>query len=308
MTEFRGVFPAIITPMDQQGELNEEVFRVVMEFNIQAGVDGFWVAGGTGESILLTDEENMRIAEIAADQNAGRINNIMHVGASTTRRAAMLAENAARIGVEAICAVPPFFYAVSDEAIVEHYRVIGAAAGLPLFAYNLPPATGVEITPDLMAKIQDGVPEIAGLKHSALNFGNIRAFRDMGLNCLSGDGPLMLAALATGASGCVDGPLCAAPELWVEVWKAYNEGDWERAETVQDKAASLYPAVVRNGYIGSIKAILSERLGVECGDARAPQLPLTAEQRASIRQEVERLQLDPVATARRHRTAEANTK
>ena len=295
MQEFRGVFPAIITPMDDQGEVNDEVFRAVMEFNIQAGVHGFWVAGGTGESILLTDEENMKIAEIAADQNGGRVKNIMHVGASTTKRAVMLAENAAKMGVEAVCAVPPFFYDVSDEAIVEHYRAIGAAAGLPLFAYNLPSSTGVEITPELMAKIQDGVPEVAGLKHSALDFTYIRDFHNMGLNCLSGSGPLMLSALAAGATGCVDGPLCAAPELWVEVWNAYNDGDWGRAEAVQHKAASIYPVVIENGYIGSIKAILSERLGVECGDARAPQLPLTAEQKGHIRREVERLQLVPVA-------------
>ena len=79
MSRFRGIFPAIITPMTSDGGLNEAAFREVMEFNIQAGVDGFWVAGGTGESILLTDEENRRIADISVDQNRGRIKNIMHV-------------------------------------------------------------------------------------------------------------------------------------------------------------------------------------------------------------------------------------
>ena len=70
----------MITPMTADGQLNESIFRQVMEFNIQAGVHGFWVAGGTGESVLLDDEENRRIAEIAVDQAQGRINNIMHVG------------------------------------------------------------------------------------------------------------------------------------------------------------------------------------------------------------------------------------
>ena len=84
MPEFRGVFPAIITPMTPDGRLHEEAFRDVMEFNIQAGVHGFWVAGGTGESVLLDDEENQRIAEIAADQARSRIANIMHVITSNT--------------------------------------------------------------------------------------------------------------------------------------------------------------------------------------------------------------------------------
>ena len=153
MPEFKGIFPAIITPMTRDGALNEAAFRQVMEFNIQAGVQGFWVAGGTGESVLLEDEENRRIAEIAADQSQGRIVNIMHVGAPTTLRAARLAEHAAKAGVEAICCVPPFFYRQSDDAVVEHYRVVAAAANLPFFVYNLPQSTNVEITPELMALV-----------------------------------------------------------------------------------------------------------------------------------------------------------
>ena len=152
MSKFRGLFPAIVTPMTAEGTLNERAFRQVMEFNIQAGVHGFWVAGGSGESILLDDAENRRIAEIATDQSGGRIANIMHVGAPTTARAAALAEHAANAGVEAICCVPPFFYRHDDESIVEHYRVVAAAADLPFFVYNLPQATGVEITPAPDAK------------------------------------------------------------------------------------------------------------------------------------------------------------
>ena len=107
MADFEGILPAIATPMGSDGRFNEAAFRRVMEFNIQAGVHGFWVAGGTGESVLLDDDENMAIAKAAADQNGGRVNNIMHVGAPTTLRAARLAENAAKAGVEAICCVPP---------------------------------------------------------------------------------------------------------------------------------------------------------------------------------------------------------
>ena len=150
------------------------------------------MAGGTGESVLLEDEENMRIAEIVADQSRGRIENIMHVGAATTKRATKLAEHAAKSGVEAICCVPPFFYRQSDEAIVEHYKAVGSAADLPLFVYNLPQSTGVEITPELLLKIQEGVPQLKGLKHSGLTFANVRAFNKMGLSCLIGNSLLML--------------------------------------------------------------------------------------------------------------------
>lgn len=278
MSKFQGVVPAIITPMTTAGSIHEEAFRAVMEFNIQAGVQGFWVAGGTGESVLLEDAENCRLAEIASDQNQSRINNIMHVGAPTTLRAARLAEHAAKAEVEAICCVPPFFYQRSDAEIVEHYRVVAAAADLPFFAYNVPGFTGKEISLDLMKKIQDGVPQLAGLKHSAVNQALVRDFADMGLSCLIGNSTLMLPALTLGATGCVDGPPNVAPELWVEIWQAFQDGDMARAAAAQQKATAVTQLVRSCGFkfhaVG--KALLSARLGIDCGGPRPPGQPLTS--------------------------------
>ena len=297
MAGFNGVYPALITPMTADGELNEAALREVLEFNIQAGVHGFWVAGGTGESVLLEDEENMRIAEIVSDQSRGRIENIMHVGASTTKRAVKLAEHAAKSGVEAICCVPPFFYRQSDEAIVEHYKAVGAAANLPLFVYNLPQATGVEVTPEMMQKIQDGVPQLKGLKHSAVTFANVRAFSNMGLQCLVGNAMLMLPALTIGASGCVDGPPNVAPELWVEIWNAYNDGDIHRAEAAQEKASQVTELVRSIGLHAGTKAILSERLGIDCGAPRPPGQPITPGQRTMMQQRLNELGIGRAAVA-----------
>lgn len=293
MKSFNGIFPAIITPMTADGQLNEDAFRQVMEFNIQAGVHGFWVAGGTGESILLDDAENRRIAEIASDQNQGRIANIMHVGAPTTARSAHLAEHAAKAGSEAICCVPPFFYGQSDKAIVEHYRVVAAAADLPFFVYNLPSATGVEITPDLMTSIQEHVPQLAGLKHSAPYIPYVKAFAEMGLSCLIGNSRLFLPALLIGATGCVDGPPNMAPELWVAIWRAYEAGDIPAARKAQEKASSAAEKLsVTSKFHGAIKAVLSQRLGIDCGEPRAPGEPLTAAERAHLANTVVALGLD----------------
>jgi N-acetylneuraminate lyase len=291
MSEFQGLYPAIITPLTDDDKLNEAAFRQVIEFNIQAGVHGFWVAGGTGESILLDDAENKRIAEIAVDQAQGRIKNIMHVGAPTTKRAARLAEHAAKAGVEAICCVPPFFYRRDAEAIAEHYRVVAAAADLPFFVYNLPNATGVEITPDLMQKIQDKVPQLAGLKHSALNFSYVRTFAKMDLACFIGNCRLMLPALTIGAVGCIDGPPNMAPELWVAVWEAYQAGDWERAQAAQDKATAVANMMHPYKFHAIIKTVLSQRLGIDCGNPRLPGQPLSEVERADLVQKLTELNL-----------------
>ena len=240
---------------------------------------------------MLDDEENQLLAEIVADQSRGRAINIMHVGAPTTVRAARLAEHAARSGVDAICCVPPFFYRRTDEEIAEHYRVVAAAADLPLLVYNLPYSTGVEITPAMMQKIQDSVPQLAGLKHSAMTFGNISAFAEMGLQCLIGNCRLMLPALISGATGCVDGPPNMFPEIWVELWDAYQDGDLERAKVAQRKAREMIEGIFQfgSGFHAVLKAVLSERLGIDCGGPRPPGSPMTAEQRAALRERLAEL-------------------
>ena len=293
MDTFEGILPAVITPNDVDGKLNEDALAKVLEFNLDAGVHGFWVAGGTGESVLLTDEENKRVASVTADVVKDRAKIIMHVGAPTTERSVALAEHAASVGCHAICCVPPFFYRRSDEEIVEHYRTVGAAADKPLFVYNLPSATGVEITPDLMRKIQDGVPQLRGLKHSALLFANIWTFAQMGLDCMTGSCLLMLPGLTVGASGCVDGPPNALPELWVAIWDAYQAGALDAAKQAQHRARVAWEtiSVPGKGFHATIKAAVSERIGVDCGPPRLPGTPLSIDERARLRDSLGQLAL-----------------
>ena len=297
MADFEGVYPALATPMTADGVLNESVLAQIVEFNIQAGVHGFWVAGGTGESILLSDEENARIAQITMEQAAGRAKIIMHVGASTTERAAGMAEEAAKHNVDAICCVPPFFYRRNDDEIAEHYRIVAAAADVPLFVYNLPSATGVEITPPLMQTIQDRVPQLKGLKHSAPAVPHVHTFSGMGLDCFIGNCRLMLPAMTIGATGCVDGPPNMLPELWIDIWEAYQARDLDRAEAAQKKASSAYDRLDEVGvaFHALVKGVLTERLGVDCGVPRPPGLPMTDEQRAAIGRIVSEMELAKAA-------------
>ena len=281
MPEFQGIYPALITPMTDEQELSEDALRKVIEFNIESGVHGFWVAGGSGESVVLDDEENQRIATIAVDQTAGRAKVIMHVGAAITRRAAVLATHAAKVWVDASCAVPPFFYPVGDQEVTEHYRVIASATSLPFFAYNLP-LTNVEITPALAARLQDRVPQFVGLKHSSAAFISVREFVSMGLTCFIGSCRLVLPALTMGAAGCVDGPPGCFPMPYLKIWDAFHRGDLESAATAQDQGTALCELFIRWPYIASAKALMSEQIGVDCGPPRAPTRALTADERVEL--------------------------
>ena len=133
-----------------------------------------------------------------------------------------------------------------------------------------------------MRKIRDGVPQLVGLKHSGPVLDDVREFANMGLACFVGNAKLMLPALTIGAIGCIDGPLNVAPELWVEIWDAYQAGDLARAEVAQDRASQLSDTIVEFGFPACIKAALGERLGIECGDPRPPQLPLTTKEQTAL--------------------------
>jgi dihydrodipicolinate synthase/N-acetylneuraminate lyase len=294
VAEFEGVVPALVTPMDSDGELDEKSLRKVIEFNVQSGVHGMWMAGGTGESILLTDEENGRIAQAAVDQVKGRAKIIMHVGAPTTTRAVKMATVAAHFGVDAICCVPPFFYPPGEDEVIDHFRQVAAAASLPFFAYNLPQCTGFTVTPEFVAKARERVPELIGLKHSSHNLYHLREFVRAGLTCFMGSGQMMLPAMTLGAAGCIDGPLCMAPELWLELWRAFHSGELERASKAQEHASRLTDLVWKHGNPRVEKAVLSWRLDIDCGDPRPPRLPFTEQQRSQVLAAVAQLGIRPV--------------
>ncbi len=294
--DFKGVYSAIITPYGRDGKLDEDVFRKVMEFDIQAGVDGFWVAGGAGESVYLTEEERIRLAELSVDQARGRAKIILHAGSWTTASTVRIAKGAKAAGVDAIASVPPLFYHPSDRSVVEYFKAVGAASGLPLFLYNWPGATGTEILPPLMDRIASEVPELAGLKHSVMNFAPLRIYaRSMGLTVFVGSSQMLLPALTLGAVGTIDGPPGVFPEEYVEVYRAYAACDLKRAEAAQERANKFHQFVWSGPYLEAyhavFKALLSARLGVDCGAPRPPLLPLSAAQKRDLLGQVSALGL-----------------
>jgi dihydrodipicolinate synthase/N-acetylneuraminate lyase len=282
--EFKGVFPANPTPVRSDGRINEEALRAIFEDNLSHGVGGFWVAGSTGEGPVMSDQQREATARIAGETISGKGLSIMHVGAISTESAAKGAKAAKDSGCDAICCVPPFFFKGNDQMTIDHYkRVADAADGLPFFVYNLPQLTQVEFTPELMEKAVEAVPSVVGLKHSATTFMNIRAFADMGLKCFSGNGAIPLPALTMGAVGTVDAPLSVAPWHYTELHDAWERGDLEAAQRLQDGTKKIVDVVRMFGAPAAVtKMILSERLGIDCGRPIPPVMDLTEEQRPVV--------------------------
>ena len=282
--EFKGVFPANPTPVKSDGRINEKALEKIIQDNLAHGVDGFWIAGSTGEGPVMSEVQRETTARIDGETISGRGLSIMHVGAISSESAAKGAKAARKYGCDAICCVPPFFFRGGDQMTIDHYKRVAAASdGLPFFVYNLPQLTQVEITPDLMEKIVDAVPNVVGLKHSAMNFGDIRLFADMGLKCFSGNGTLPLPALTMGAVGTVDAPLSLAPWHYAELYDAWERGDIETAQRLQDGVLEIVNVVRMFGAPAAVtKLILTERLGIDCGRPIPPVTDLTDEQRLVV--------------------------
>ncbi len=293
MGQFRGVYPPIITPFDHTGKINETAYRKVVDYLIDAGVQGFWTCGGSGEGVLLSDDELKRMADLTVEAVKGRVKIIFHVGGPTTRRAVEVAKYAATAGVDAICSVPSYFYGTDDASVVAHLQAIGEATDLPLFFYNLPQSTGVIITPALMDKLLAAIPTAAGIKHSYHDLGYLRYFVELNnsqLDVFVGNLHLFLPALTLGASGCISTPLW--PQHYLAVWKSFQDGDISAAQKHQRALSQMHDPFLKGDYpwLGAIKFILSETIGIDCGEPRRPNLPLTNEQKERIRKKLQELQ------------------
>ena len=289
--EFKGVFPAPPTPVTDDGRINEKALRALLEDNIAHGCGGFWMAGSTGEGPVLNEAQRDAAANISAESCKGRALVIMQVGALSTATAVKAAKASRAAGCAAVCCLPPLFFRTSERSIIDYYKAVAEAAGdLAFFVYNLPQLTQVEFFPALMEKLKREIPTLQGLKHSAQDFTQIRAFADMGLTCFSGNGALALPALTMGAVGTIDAPLCLAPWHYSQLFRAWDAGNFKLAQSLQDEVRKYVDLVWMFGAPADVcKVVLSARLGVDCGRSIPPVNRLTDQERREVLRAAERL-------------------
>ena len=281
----RGILPALLTPMDDAGAVvNHHTLRRLVELHIASGVNGFFVCGGTGEGLLLTPDEREAVLETVVAAAAGRVKIIAHVGALDTATAERLAAHAAGLAVDAVAAVPPFYFRVDDEALYEHYRLIGAAAaGVPVYLYNIPSATGVEITARTMETLIKN-PAVRGIKYSAYNLYDMRNIAELApgeITVLSGFDEVCLAALVMGAHGAIGSTYNVLPATFAALYQAVQAGDLAGAQELQFRANRVIKALLSVPMIAGLKALLSAS-GLDCGGPRRPQRPITAAEREHL--------------------------
>ncbi len=278
-----GFFPALITPFTADNQINEDVFTQLMRRLIGQGAKGFLVGGSSAECLLLSHEERVRTFELAGELR-GETRLMASVAAIGTDEAIAYAKSAAAAGHHALISTPPFYYRFGMAGIAGYFRDIRAAVDLPLYLYNFPGNTGIEIDinhPDIRAMLTDGT--IAGVKQTSLNLSQLERMRDMNpdLVLYGGYDEVYLGARILGADGAIGSTFNFTLPLFMKIEQAYAQRDIAAAQALQARANAIMQALVSCGLFPSIKYVLQAQ-GLDVGVCRRPFATLSEEQKRVI--------------------------
>ena len=300
-TTFSGIIPPIVTPLTLEGEVDTKSLERLLSLQIEAGVDGLFVLGSSGEVGYLTDAQRAQVVQTAIGHVGGQVPVLVGVNDMTTNRVIAVAEQAREAGADAIVATAPF-YAITDAAeTATHFRSIHAAVDLPLFAYDVPVRVHSKLNPAMLVELgREGV--IAGVKDSSGDDVSFRMLlrQSAGLEnfaVFTGHEVVVDGCLLMGASGAVPGLANVDPHGYVRLWRAAQAGDWAAAKAEQDRLTDLFsiveaptPGRVSAGAagLGAFKTALALR-GVTTGNTMcAPMLSLDESETATIKVVLER--------------------
>jgi N-acetylneuraminate lyase len=272
MSEFKGIYCAILTPFGDDEELAIERLGGLLDYLYDAGISGVYASGSTGEGVFLTVEERMRLAEYCMESSEGRGQVIVHVGAMTTRDSCRLAEHAGRIGADGISSLPPLYFQYTVSEVKAHYAEIAGACGLPLFAYHIPHLVNFSVTVDLMRELLE-IPTVRGLKFTDSNLYEERKmleqFGGEGFTLFHGMDQTLLAALVMGAEAAIGGTYNVMARLFVRLYRAWKAGEIGQARELQYRAAAVIPVLQQVSILPAIKQLLAAR-GIDLGRCRRP--------------------------------------
>ncbi len=293
----KGIIPPIITPTDNQERVYEPALRRIVDHVIAGGVHGILSLGSNGEFFGLAPEEQKRAAAIVIDHAAGRVPIYFGIGSITTRECVRWASVAEKMGAQAVSILHPMFLSPNDEELYIHFKTIAEATTLPVLLYNNPDRMVCGISANLLERLAE-VENIVGIKESSgdmtLTAEFIRRTRLKGFKIIAGRDILILATLAYGGAGAVASSANVVPQLVVEIYNRFMEGDLPGALEAQYRLAPM-----RMAYnLGSFPVVTKDYmrlLGFETGEPVRPNSRCSPDRMALLKKLLEELDAKPLA-------------
>lgn len=283
-SRFRGVGPALVTPMHADGSLDLEAFEDHVERLVSAGVHFLVPCGTTGESATLEPGEQAEVIRTCVQAAGGRVPVMAGAGTNDTRDAAALARQAAAAGADAILSVSPYYNKPTQEGLFRHYAEVARAAGIPVFVYNVPGRTSTNVLPETLFRLARDVDGIVGVKEASGNLAQVMTIlrdRPPGFAVLSGEDDLTYPLMALGADGVVSVAANEVPEAMSHLCDAVLRGEMETALILHWKLLPLLRANFLETNPIPVKTAM-EILGHFEAHFRLPLVPLGEESRAAL--------------------------
>lgn len=285
----KGIIAAMVTSMHDDESLNMEEIKNQVNRQIAAGVDGVFCLGTNGEAYILSEDEKLRIIETVVKAADGRVPVYAGTGMPGTADTIRLSKKAKELGADVLSVISPYFAAISQDEIYNHYAELASVVDLPIVMYNMPARTGNNIAPDTVARLSK-VDGIVGVKDSSGNFDNMKQYIELTdpetFSVLSGNDALILWNLLAGGSGGITAVANIYPEVMVSIYQYFQQGDLEAAKKAQD---SIRP--IRNcfkfGNPNTVTKTAARIAGNPVGPCRRPFCSLSDAAIAKIRETVE---------------------
>jgi 4-hydroxy-tetrahydrodipicolinate synthase len=283
------VLTAIVTPFDASGAVDYDRFRELGAHLVENGSDGLVVAGTTGESPNLTDDERLRLFAAAVDAVGDRATVVAGTGTYSTAHSVHLTERAHELGVDGFLVVTPYYNKPPPRGIVEHFKAIAAASDKPIVVYNIPGRVVINLETETIARLAE-IPTVKAVKQANPDLGQAKAIVGLDLDLYAGDDDLVFPFLELGGLGgvCVHTHV-VGPQV-KEMVTRFREGDLEGARRLEEETAPALEILKVQTNPIAIKAALN-LLGHEVGGLRLPLVEANAEELAEIRSCLERLKL-----------------
>jgi len=283
------VLTAILTPFNGDGSINVDKFRELATHLVDHGSDGVVVAGTTGESPTLSDDEKLVLFAAAVDAVGDRATVVAGTGTYDTRHSAHLSERASELGVDGVLIVTPYYNKPPQRAIVRHFREIAAATDKPIVAYNIPSRVVVNIEPETISELAE-IDNVVAVKQAHDDLAQAEHVVDVGLTLYAGDDNLIFPFLELGGVGVISVFTHIVGPQVAELVRAAREGDLARVREIEIELAGAYDLLRVTTNPIPIKAALN-LLGHEVGHCRLPLVPPTEAEVAEIRGCLSRLGL-----------------
>ncbi|MGE5524207.1 MAG: 4-hydroxy-tetrahydrodipicolinate synthase [Rhodospirillaceae bacterium] len=272
-----GSLVAIVTPMKEDGELDLDAFRRLMDWHIAEGTDGIVVVGTTGESPTVDFDEHRLLIRTAVEHVRKRIPVIAGTGANSTREAIELAAYAKQAGADMSLTVVPYYNKPTQEGLYRHFRAIAEAVELPHILYNVPGRTVADMQNDTVLRLAE-VPNIVGIKDATANLeraSDLMRRKPADFAVYSGDDATGLPLMLLGGHGVISVTANVAPRLMHEMCAAALKGDVKRAREINNQLLPLHRDLFCEANPIPVKWAV-QQIGLISGGIRLPLTPLSA--------------------------------